>query len=42
MDIQRFLKFYKVGWKTYRDPLMEASHSSIYYWREQMKYEKSI
>ncbi|EDW50708.1 putative odorant receptor 65b isoform X1 [Drosophila sechellia] len=37
MDIQRFLKFFKVGWRIYRDPLLESSHSSIYYWREQMK-----
>ncbi|EDV51140.1 putative odorant receptor 65b [Drosophila erecta] len=36
-SIHRFLKFFKVGWRIYRDPLVESSHSSLYYWREQMK-----
>ncbi|XP_043649665.1 putative odorant receptor 65b [Drosophila teissieri] len=36
-SIHRFVKFFKIGWRIYRDPLLESSHSSLHYWREQMK-----
>ncbi|XP_037719526.1 putative odorant receptor 65b [Drosophila subpulchrella] len=36
-NFDRFLIFYKDGWKIFRNPPLESKHSSLYYWREQMK-----
>ncbi|XP_016955339.1 putative odorant receptor 65b [Drosophila biarmipes] len=36
-NLDRFLIFYIDGWKIFRDPQLESKHSSVHYWREQMK-----
>ncbi|XP_070141081.1 putative odorant receptor 65c, partial [Drosophila kikkawai] len=35
--LQRFLEFYKEGWRVLRNPQLEAQHTIAYYFREQMK-----
>ncbi|XP_017010532.2 putative odorant receptor 65b [Drosophila takahashii] len=36
-SLHRYLKLYKDGYKVFRDPRLESTHSTAFYWREQMK-----